>query len=444
MVPAGTRASSLPSQRRFGYGRPMQPLRSRWPAGLSGLVVLLAAATTLAAPAAEDWKYEAHLITVGAGSSLVERLGHSWLTVGRVRPGRLENVVYDLGRPESDASLLDFLGGRTTSRVLRAGTVTRALQPFMAGNRRVEEQRLALRPSELKRLRDALVAEQQPDRQTYTPHPRGETSATRARDLLDRATGGALRRLCGGWGSAAWGAPGKGLGSSARELLRQELAGRPDGELVLDLFGGRTLDRRLDAYEALFLPRLLRQVLTEVKRDGAPLADAPRPVHRGQPLSREVLRPASKLGWTWSAALVVLGLIGLWRLPGSRLAGVALLAGPVTLGAIGVVLLLAALRASTPEARFNELLLSFLATDLLLLPVAWRWLRGRASAGKPLLGYAIARVSLTVLVLVGHATGLLYQQPRALLWPGLIASILLLGLVLRVRATRRELPSAER
>jgi hypothetical protein len=53
-------------------------------------------------------------------------------------------------------------------------------------------------------------------------------------------------------------------------------------------------------------------------------------------------------------------------------------------------------------------------TDLLLIGVALRWLRGRGEAGRLLRGYAMARLALVLLVLVGHATGILIQQPRVM------------------------------
>jgi hypothetical protein len=379
-----------------------------------------------AAPLAADegWRYEAHLITVGPGPSSVERLGRSLLTVGRVRPGRAENLVYDLGLLESEGVLLDYLSGRVTARVLRVGTVTRALRPYVAAGRRVETQRLRLADEELERLRARLAAELQPRRQTYSIHPLGETSATRARDLVDAATSGALER-----------ALSAGHAGPARELLRQQIAGSLVSELVLDLFGGRALDRPLDTYRSLFLPHRLRDAVGEVKRSGAPLADAANVVNRGQPLAGAPLHPARKLGWGWCGLLLLVGLWACARAPRSRPAVLFLMLGPVAIGALGLLQLVALLWASAPELRTNELPLAFLCTDLTLLAAAWGWRRSRLAAGRLLLGYSVARAAVALLVLAGHAAGLLHQQPRALLAPPVAASLLLLVLVVRIRST---------
>lgn len=399
-----------------------------WRRSLAGAALLLvnfgAANPVRGAPAsAEVWQYQAHLITIGAGPTLTERLGRSLLTVGRVRPGRLENVVYDLGFPEGVPGLLDYLSGSARLSVLRVGTVTRALERFRNTGRSIHVQRLRLRRDEIDRLRAALVAELDPSRQVYRSHPLGESSATRARDLIDAATGGALRRGLDG-----------GKASSPRELLRTNLAGRPGGELLLDLFGGRALDRPLDGYRALFLPEGLARALPRARREGTALSDPPSPLHRVPLGPARPWHPAQKLACFWAALLLGTGLLALWRARRSvGPAGLWLLGSAVLPGAIGLVQALLALASKSPEVRSNELLLSFLCTDLFLLPVAWRWLRGAAAAGRLLLGYAGLRAGLVLAVLLGHATGILFQQPRALLLPSTVSAALLLSLVLRVR-----------
>jgi hypothetical protein len=92
-----------------------------------------------------------------------------------------------------------------------------------------------------------------------------------------------------------------------------------------------------------------------------------------------------------------------------------------------------ALFSTVAEGRANELLLVFPPTDLALLGVALRWLRGRAVAGRLLRGYAVARLGLALLSLGGHATGLLVQEPRSLVVVALVAAVGLVALTWRLR-----------
>jgi hypothetical protein len=95
-----------------------------------------------------------------------------------------------------------------------------------------------------------------------------------------------------------------------------------------------------------------------------------------------------------------------------------------------------ALVSTVTEGRINELLIAFPTTDLLLLGVAIRWLRGRAVAGKLLRGYAIVRLALVLLALAGHAAGLLHQEPRVLVVMALVCTALLLVITRRFPSSR--------
>ena len=99
--------------------------------------------------------------------------------------------------------------------------------------------------------------------------------------------------------------------------------------------------------------------------------------------------------------------------------------------------------SEVPEFRGNENLLCFLPTDLLLLPLAWRWRRGApaagvsaspASAGRFLRLYVSARLALALVVVLLHAVGVLHQRPLILCAVSLAFGALAYALIRRSTA----------
>lgn len=136
--------------------------------------------------------------------------------------------------------------------------------------------------------------------------------------------------------------------------------------------------------------------------------------------------------------MLVVGL-GLFALRGQRerpgRSGAWLLLWSVPLGLCALAMAFGAVFSTVTEGRLNELMLSFPVTDLLLIGVAVRWLRGRAEAGRLLRGYAVARLALVLLVILGHATGVLIQEPRVMVALALCCTGLLVAITRRFPLT---------
>jgi hypothetical protein len=411
----------------------VNPLRrgARLPTAMAAMA--LGAALVLPGPATAEapWEYQVHLLTVGPGRSPAARTGDALLAVARVQPGRVENVVYHFGEPEPDQEGCPFTlwGGGAPVRVVRLGTVTRALSRYAAENRPVWAQRLRLTEGQIQALRSEIAAQLEPARRTHRYHPVRGNSATRIRDVLDKITGGALRRQLLGQRTSA----------TLRFALAEALSGCPGAEILLDLGGGRGLDQPLDLYQGLHAALVLRDELTRVTVPGSggarvALADRPQVVNARKGAPEGIARwgaASSVLGVAMAIAVVALGLLACLR--GPRWLGLWLALCPGVLGLVGLAMLVCSWTSSVPEARLNELLLSFPPTDVWLFLAAGG--KRRARWGPVLWGYAWVRVGLAGLVLLGHATGILCQQPRVLLLPGVFCA---LGLLLLSRASRRD------
>ena len=181
------------------------------------------------------------------------------------------------------------------------------------------------------------------------------------------------------------------------------------------------MDLPISRWEASFLPRDLSRNLQRVKLpSGRPLAAAPRVVYQrrgGDALAGDALA-GGKLLWGGAALawLLALAMVLLARRDGTgrRLAGLALALLALPLGLAGLLCWSLCALSTLPELRQTELVAVLWPMDLLLLGPAVAWLRGRFAQGRLLRVYAHLRLVAVTLVLLGHATGLLYQQPRAL------------------------------
>ena len=362
------------------------------------------------------------LLTMGPGEALYTRFGHAALLVEQT-PGPRGGTVYNYGYTDfRDSDLFwSFLRGR--ARFWVAETSYRAtVSDYALQDRTLYRQPLSLTPAQSTELARLLAWGAREENRYYLYHHFHDNCSTRLRDLLDRVGGGAFARELKG-------APGPG--ATLRDLVRQGFAGRLDLLLVTDLFLGRSGDRRLDAWDAAFLPRELRRSARETG-----LAPAARVVLRRQepsPFAGHDPRAGVKLFWSLAGLGLLLALVlVLW--PRRRVAGAALAPLALLCGLPGLAVWSVAAIATLPELRVNEIALSLWPTDLALLWPAGRWLRGRAWAGRLLRGYLGLRLAALGLVLVGNIAGLLIQRPLSWLALGVA---LILGAHLAVRQMPR-------
>jgi hypothetical protein len=370
------------------------------------LALLLVPTRAHAAPAAARAGVEVELLTMGPGEELYARFGHTAL---RVRSDDAD-LVYNFGYTdfEQRGLVLRFLRGSVVFWV-KAQSYHSTVESYAGNDRSFLRQRLALSPAQHAELAALLRWNAEPAHRDYRYHHFKDNCATRPRDLIDRVTGGLLRREL----------EARSSGLRLRTLVHQGFAGRLGVLLLTDLVLGRALDRTLSVWEAGFLPRVLMETLPSVKLpDGQALAGAAQPVYlraqpsplRGDPRAGERL-----LWWTALAVLALSALLALLARPRPRLAGALLLALALPLGLAGLLVWGLAAITPMPELRHNENLALLWPTDLALVVVGVRWLRARAFAGRALRTYAALRLAVPLAALAGHGAGWLIQQPLSFL-----------------------------
>ena len=416
--------------------RPMGVLRiGRLTLACGALLGVILAGTTSRAAEARTTIY---LVTMGSGDDLYQRAGHAALEVERIDAlGKKTSMVYNYGDADWDDSAFvwKFFRGTLKFKLSVAGNLEQVLAVYGRGqDRDVWRQRLALTTAQARQVAEGLAREAKPDRCWYPYHHIKRICTTRIRDLLDGLFQGVLRRQLQ--------TPHP---MTVRDYQPRGFRGHHLAFLGGDLFTGRLHDRPITDYYVLYLPDRLRESLQRVKVPDStgkvgpvPLAGTPERLYtRWKPpaVTAEAGMTTTVVFGTFLVIFVILSVIAWWRGPTHpRWAGLALLLHALVFG-IGGLLIATLMAVSTvPEFRQNELILIFWPTDLLLVGVAIRWLRGLAVSGVWLRRYAWAHGVVAGAWLVGQIAGVLYQRPLIISLAGAVA---LVGLIVSSRRFAR-------
>ncbi|MCB9554909.1 MAG: DUF4105 domain-containing protein [Deltaproteobacteria bacterium] len=385
------------STKRQYRGSPARATARRFVAAL----LLLRAATAFAGEQPSDRPpIEILLLQMSPGHDLFARFGHAALAVKR---GEREGV-YNFGYTErfGDRSLvLDFLRGEAFFFV----AVTRmrgTLAIYRDEGRQVSAYPLRLQRAQAQQLAEALEQANRPENRYYVYHHFDDNCATRLRDLINTVLAGQLEEALAT----------RQLKTTYRDHVRRGFAGQTGILLLAELLLGRRVDRQLDAYRAMFLPELLTSGLQQANLlgSGQILLPASAPAPSGDPLA------GLKLLWSVATVLSVGCLLQLLfgRAARRGLAPLRALAF-LCFGLLALLLWSLACYTTLPELRFNELVLLFWPTDLLLVGNALRS-RARRFVARPWsTRYCWLRLASIALIGCGQLSGLLVQQPRVLL-----------------------------
>jgi hypothetical protein len=356
-----------------------------------------------AAPPAID------VYTMGAGDDLFSAFGHAAICVRDDATPR--GRCYNYGTADFTTPLpltWDFIRGRARFWVSVADAPW-MLSYYVETGRAVWRQTLPLSDDEARRIAVALARGSDERNRYYRYHHFDDNCTTRIRDVLDRATGGALSR------DRSLGGP------TFRQWARDGFAGNLPLLAAVELLLGRSADRHTDSWSALFLPSELRRAVKE-RLHAPPVLVVP-----GRP------RPPPGATWLGCVAFPALGALLAFLLVVTRkrprLARLTRIAGGLLLGLVGTILWALAALSTFPELTRNEMLVVFWPTDLLLalapsLPPRW------------LTRYANARVVALGLVVLLRLMGV-FVQP---LWPLLLPllPLIALGAAATETAARRE------
>lgn len=409
------------------------PQRSKVQRG--GVIALALLAFGLGSPASAQTESRAELIVMGAGDDVFSRFGHAALRI--VDPGAknpvYRDLVYNLGVTNFNKPnyIRDFLTGR-----VEFWGIARGFEPtkarYVRWDRTLTRHVLDLTQAQVHELQKRLNHDIQPEHRKYIYDTFRDNCATRLRDYIDDATGGAVAAYF----------EGKPPVRSFREDVRTTFANLPHLLLLTEIIPGIPLDEPRTVWELMYHPAELERAMLEVSIAGAGGTSTPLIRQSVTVYARQ--KPPSVTGWghAGQAAITVvtllIALIG-WasRRLRPRAGAIAAVLWLVPSSLLGTVLLVVAVGTIWPDMQKNWLLVGFAITDLWLLgPAIRQFKRREASGGRITRAYLALRLGLVALLIVA---GWIYAPWfRGPLPPRLLAAA---GLFLTLRCLTPPAPS---
>jgi hypothetical protein len=356
------------------------------------------------------------LVTMGVGGLMWERHGHIAICV--VYDDRGEKTCYNYGIGDFHHPIGMAAGFFRGTNSFWAGVQSwREIEwIYQSADRTIWVQPLPLTQEQKKKVIDKLEFDVLEANRYYAYDHFWDNCTTRVRDILDDATGGALKAM-----------PEIDDHRTYRDLAREGFLGMRIPLLITDIAMGRVTDRRPTYWERMFLPDYLREAvatkwgiepIVKYQRRGPPslkelekeLADksVPEARHREAQAQYDEIE-ASPSGRVWFGLLILLLTAPAWatRLWG-RFQRTGLAVSLVPQFILGFVLWMLAIISPLPYVRWNETCLVLFPFDLALLFLAPDTQRTYARARVVMLGIVAA------LMLVG-----VLKQPlwEVLLWP---------------------------
>ncbi len=304
--------------------------------------------------------------TMQPGTIFFERFGHDAIVVDD--PARGAAVSYNFGffDPDEAGFLGNFIRGKMRYR-LAALSLADDMAYYREVGRGMSIQWLNLTDAQAAHLAAALAENALPQNARYDYEYFTDNCATRVRDAIDDAMGGALRRQI----------EGRSHGSTYRSESVRLASPALWMWLGFDVGLGPAADQPLSVWAESFVPMRLADALREVNgSDGQPIVIAEERLlpHRIAPEPAEFRRAL----WPWLLSGIIIAILATWaaaRAPRVVAASALPFWGLcIVIGALMVFLW------GFTAHRFawaNHNLLLFNPLCLLLLPGAWRIARGR-------------------------------------------------------------------
>jgi hypothetical protein len=345
---------------------------------------------------------EVSLVTYGPGETYWERFGHDAIELRDRVSGEAVNFNYGVFDFAEKNFLLNFARGHM-HYMMDAEPTAEEVSYYVDVGRSVTRQRLALSADQAADLRNHLLWNLRPANAGYNYDYFDDNCATRVRDALDKALGGALKQQLGA-------RPG---GMTFRQQTDRLMAAQPWLMLVLDLGLSHYADQPLNAWQAGFLPMVLSREVATLRVDGGhgashALVTSDTLLAKAKltpPPSRppDLRLPLLLVGAAWA---ILLWLSGRSRHRAARIVfGIGASVWLLAAGLAGLFML-AIWTLTTHHAGWaNANLLLFNPLAWLLLVAVWR---GQVSPRAHLMAWIVT--ALTALALIGNLTDLLTQR----------------------------------
>jgi hypothetical protein len=330
---------------------------------VAGLTILLAASAVGAAPV-EGGRYKIHVLTVGQGDELFARFGHIGVVVDDNEAKARK--VYNFGTFDFEDPALQVKYARGDLIYWVSIASYRGIIGFYQyDNREATLRTLALSPEQAELVATRLDVNARPENRNYQYRHYLDNCCTRIRDLIDSATGGAIRK----------GRDEAPTGRTYRDWTRRALGGMPIYSAVILYSLGPAIDRPITRWDEEFLPEVFSEDLdaTRLPPDGRKLVESTRVVltRRGPPVGAEI----ATLDIVVIGALIVVLAFGLLvplfarrRGLANRALGVGLVSYGLVAGLGGLMLVLYWAATTHYDTHYNE--------NLLVTPVTHLWLIG--------------------------------------------------------------------
>ena len=308
------------------------------------------------------------MATMQPGTVFFERFGHDALVVVDPATGAATSYNFGFFDPDEPGFISNFVFGRMRYR-LQALPFADDMAYYRDVGRGVSIQWLNLSDAQARHLAAALAENARPENAHYGYEYFTDNCATRVRDAIDDALGGALRRQVGG----------RSRGSTYRSESVRLASPAPWMWLGFDIGLGPAADQPLSVWQESFVPMRLADALREAKgSNGRPLVLAEEQIlpHRIAPEPAEAPRP----WWPWAlagVAIAVIVLLAARRAP--RVVAAAALPFWGVCTVLGALMLFIWIFTAHRFGWANHNLLLFNPLCLLLLPGGWRIARGRAA-----------------------------------------------------------------
>jgi uncharacterized protein DUF4105 len=364
---------------------------------LTSAMMTVAGAQAPRSPAEPGSELTVSVITLGQGDQVWERFGHNALWIHDAARGTDRTYNWGVFDASDAGFILRFVRGRMRYW-METVDVQRLLDFYRSYDRTITIQRLALSPPQRVALRDFVDWNAREENKYYWYDYFRDNCSTRLRDAVDRALGGALRRT----------SAGQITPNTYRSESIRLMEGMPLTQAGIAVGLGPLADRKLTAWEEMFVPMRMRDRLREVRiagPDGAPtpLVAEERQVyvsHRPLDLQQAppLLRRYAIVGAVAAAVIVGSGLLAVsaWGAPFAAVAA----SWSLISGVVGVLLLFLWLGTHHLFAYRNENLFQLSPLALALAVIApLAVFRGRMRAAAWWLATAMVALSLLGLIL---------------------------------------------
>ncbi len=309
------------------------------------------------------------LATASPGDELYTWWGHSAIIIENTVSGESKFYNYGLFSFDQEHFYSNFVQGRLLFEV-GAFPTRPALKVYKARDRTVHVQTLGLRPDRRRALLQYLEMKIQPENRQYLYDHYYDNCSTRVRDLIDRFSGGALR---------------KATKESAETTFREQTRRFTERNFAVDfllmyLMGG-VIDQEMTEWETMFLPSALEREVETVeirneKGETVPLvsetvvwyeSEAREPIRAmAAPLWPKTLATGGVIGLLLAVSLVLL----IRRIPaGNALFGVVTALLGFIAGLTGTLLLYMSLFTDHVVTYWNENLILTNPITLAFIPL---------------------------------------------------------------------------